>query len=72
MNEWPHVYAVAKIILPEDGSERILCYTFSGDDHADAAKQAAVFLRRERIREILTFDGPARRWMADVIVEEAT
>lgn len=69
MEETPVVWVFAEIADP-NGRTEWRRMTFSGDDHQQAANQAAEILRRCDVREVMTFSGPPRRWRTDMFTKE--
>lgn len=67
-------YIDAYVVWGDDitGTEYTARFSFYDVTHAQAASKAAAIMRRERIRHVLTYDAPGRRWLAgDPEVTEA-
>lgn len=63
----PYTVAVVRATdQDQQGREVILSFSFMGEDHEDAARQAFKYAgdgSRLRVREITTYDGlPSKRW----------
>lgn len=72
MSESPTIETFIIYTDIDSGTEHIVRRLYFADDHEDAARQAfkSVEGSRIRIRELLTFDGPPRRWSPDFRVTE--